>query len=52
MAVKEKAVRGFAKRMQGREASRLEALIAGAAVGFAVYKLLRSGSDDDSSDTT
>jgi hypothetical protein len=41
------ALRGVAKRVQGRRASRFEALIAAAGTGFAVYRLLRSGSEDD-----
>jgi hypothetical protein len=42
--VQDTAIRGIAKRLQGRCASRVEALVAGLTAGVAVYRLLRSRS--------
>ncbi|MBD0330870.1 MAG: hypothetical protein ICV64_12300 [Thermoleophilia bacterium] len=45
---KTKALEGVLERVQGRQASRLQASLAAAGAAVAVYRLLRSGSSDDS----
>ena len=47
MSAKTKALEGVLERFQGRQASRFQAVLAAAGAGFAVYKLLRSGSSAD-----
>jgi hypothetical protein len=45
MAVREKAVEAVVERVQGRQVSRGKAVLAAAAAGALVYRVLRSGDD-------
>jgi len=47
MSLKSTAMAGVLERLKGGRATRVQALVGGIAAGAVVYKLLRSGADDD-----